>query len=288
MRESISCPVCDTPMRVTRHEWEFRCAGCGFLASTLPPAMNVGGSGIDEGRRETALSALRAQNFKRIIERISTLVEPDGAALLDVGCAHGWFLDVAVRRGYAARGLEPDRSIGEYALRKGHAVDYGLFPHDLSPDRRYNVICFNDVFEHLKDPRGALAALHGHLRPGGLVVINLPSSRGAFFQTAAWLDRLGVRAPYERLWQKGFPSPHRSYFHPDALSRLAQREGLREVSREALESFQVKGLWQRLRFDRGMHLWLCASTWICVVAAAPLLRRLPSDISLQIFRPAQA
>ena len=119
-------------------------------------------------------------------------------------------------------------------------------------------------------------------------MINLPSSRGTIFRTAACLDRFGVHAPYERLWQKGFPSPHRSYFHPEALSRLAQREGLREVFRDTLESFHLQGLWQRLRFDRGMPLWLGVSTWICVVAAAPLLRHLPSDISLQMFRAAQA
>jgi hypothetical protein len=89
--------------------------------------------------------------------------------------------------------------------------------------------------------------------------------------------------PYERMWQKGFASPRFSYFHPEALACLARREGLFEVYRGTLDSFEFEGLWQRLRYDRTSSILGSAATWIAITLAGPLLRRLPADISLQIF-----
>lgn len=284
-----ACPVCGAALRRTRHDWVLCCPDCGHLASTLEPANEhpAADGRIDEERREAALSTLRRRNFEIILDRLAAL-SVHGSALLDVGCAHGWFLDAAARRGYVVEGVEPDRRIGARAAERGHAVVAGFFPDALPATARYDVIAFNDVFEHVDDPRRVLAACRDRLHPGGLLVVNLPSSRGVFFRVASALDRIGVHGPYERLWQKGFPSPHRSYFHPAGLVRLAERHGFREAYRGTLASIQRQGLWQRLRFDTSAPVLVSATLWVGICLAAPLLHRLPADISLHIFRRATA
>jgi predicted SAM-dependent methyltransferase len=184
------------------------------------------------------------------------------------------------RAASADQRIEPD-------LGTRHAVD-DFFPDDLPADVRYDVIAFNDVFEHVDDPARVLDACGDRLRPGGLLMINLPSSRGVFFRVASYLDRVAIHGPYQRLWQKGFPSPHRSYFDPEGLARLAQRHGFYQVYRDRLDAFQREGLWQRLRFDTTAPLLASAALWLGICLAAPLLRRLPADISLHIFRRAAA
>ena len=261
------------------------CSGCGFLASTLRPNLGADASArpIDEKDREAALARLRRRNFEHILDRLESMAKPAGRALLDVGCAHGWFLDAAARRGYEVLGLEPDRQIGTPAAKRGHDIAIGFFPADLPPGRRYDVISFNDVFEHLPQPRAAMAECRRRLEPEGLLVLNLPNSRGVFFRLAAVLNLVGLKAPYERMWQKGFASPHVSYFHPEALARLARREGFIEIYRGTLDSFEYEGLWRRLRYDRTSSIFGSAATWIAIALTGPLLRRLPADISLQIF-----
>lgn len=241
---------------------------------------------LDEERRETALVALRKKNFERILDRLEPVTGSSRRALLEVGCAHGWFLDAAARRGYEVHGVEPDAPIGAQASARGHDVKTGFFPAAVARDARYDVIVFNDVFEHLPDPRAALASCRQLLRPTGSLVLNLPSSEGIFFHIATLLDRVGASGPHERMWQKGFPSPHLSYFRPDTLARLAAREGFAEIYRGTLDSLERGGLWQRLRFDRRSSVPGAALTWLGIMIASPLLMRLPSDIALQIFRNA--
>ena len=296
-------------MQPLRHDWCYACPGCGFLASTLSPRIGDAEAtgAIDEDRREIALVeqrdehrllwglatagaliGLRKKNFAQIVERLDTMTTPSRRSLLEVGCAHGWFLDAAAEKGYQVHGIEPDAPIGAQARSKGHDVVTGFFPDALAPATRYDVIVFNDVFEHLPDPRAALSMCRQRLLPGGLLVLNLPSSRGIFFRIATLLDQVGVSGPHERMWQKGFPSPHLSYFHPAALTRLAGREGFAEVYRGTLDSLDRRGLWQRLRLDRRSSLLGAMVAWVAITVASPLLSRFPSDIALLIYKPTGA
>jgi SAM-dependent methyltransferase len=282
-----SCPVCDARIHPLRHDWCFMCPACGFLASNLKPHIgDAQDAGVlNEERCEIALAALRKKNFERNLDRIDSMSEPSRRTLLEVGCAHGWFLDLAVRRRYEVHGIEPDAPVGALALSKGHDVSIGFFPRAVTPGTRYEVIVFNDVFEHLPDPRAALTSCRQLLRLEGLPVVNLPSSRGTFFRIATLLDRLGISGPHERMWQKGFPSPHLSYFAV-TVTQLARREGFAELYRGTLVTIDRRGLWQRLRFDRRSSLLGAAVAWLGIMLASPLLVWLPSDITLQIYRPA--
>jgi len=282
---SSGCPVCGAPMRGPVAGFRYDCPQCGYARAALSVAIADAptGAALREDDREAALAPLRRRNFETVLDRLA-LCAPPPARLLEVGCAHGWFLDAAHRRGYAVQGVEPDRAIGAQAVARGHAVALGFFPDALPDGAKFDVVAFNDVFEHLPDPRAALGAVHGVLREGGVLAINLPSSRGAFYRIAEALRRCGWRAPHDRLWQAGFPSPHLSYFHPEALARLARSAGFSELERQALPSLAREGLWQRLRYDARASWLSCAVTWTGVSVAAPLLRRLPSDITLQLFR----
>jgi len=286
LTEAMCCPVCGGAIVSVRRAWLLRCRTCGFRRSTL--AMVIGddraAGAIDEDLRAAGLERLRRSNFERLLDRLCRWIEPHGASLLDIGCAHGWFLEAAARRGFRVTGLEPDPHVAIRAAAAGHTIWHGFFPYHLPANRRFDVLAFNDVFEHLPDVVEATQACHARLAPDGLLVLNLPSSRGVFYRLAETLDRVGVSSPLERLWQKGFPSPHLSYFEPDQLRRLMERHGLVEIDRSTLPSIMIDGLWERLRYDRSSAPTAAAAVWLGVMAAAPVLRHLSGDISLQIFR----
>lgn len=148
---------------------------------------------------------------------------------------------------------------------------------------RYDAIVFNDVFEHLPDPVSVIVEIERRLDPGGLAVLNLPSSNGVIFRFARGLYRLGVVGPYHRLWQKGLDSPHITYFNPGNLRCFVERHtGLRHVYTGRMAVLTRSGLWDRISstYSRGTCLVIFLISWL----ASFVLGLFPSDAVLAVFR----
>ena len=281
-----NCPACDASMRRLRHEWLRSCPRCGFLASSLEAYAEErdATSTIDESLRLEALESLRQQNFALILDLLRATGGVGRGTLLDVGCAHGWFLEAAAQVGFKTVGIEPDAAMHAIAARRCPDVRKGFFPDDLPEDAQFDVIVFNDVLEHLPRVDQMIAACHKHVRPGGRLLVNLPSSRGVLYRIANGLDACGVHGPFDRLWQRWFPSPHISYFNPDSLRDLVGRHGFVEEARRAVPSVQLRGLWQRLRYDKTAGLLPSLVAYAAIAPAVPIIAALPADTVAQVFR----
>lgn len=273
MSQPRPCAACGATMRQTK-SWLYACTSCGFLASTLEPGPGTGLVGLE---------SLRKANIQTTLERIETRMPLRGCRVLDVGCASGWFLEEARARGAIVHGIEPQESHVRLARAAGLAVDHGFFPADLANMGPFDLIAFNDVFEHLPAPDKAIGEVERLLKPGGLAVINLPSSAGFLFRVSGLLNAAGLSGTSDRLWQKGMTSPHISYFSPSTLQKLVERHSdLRQVDSYPLTSFQRKGLWERIRLTHaGLVSWgMFAGLWGLSFVAA----KLPFDIHVGVFR----
>jgi SAM-dependent methyltransferase len=99
-----------------------------------------------------------------------------GAAILDVGCGTGYFIE-AVRDRYEAWGIDPSPISVRMCRERGLDRVVQGTAYDLSSvgERRFDAIYFLDVIEHLDDDARALGEAIRVLRPGGLVVITVPA-----------------------------------------------------------------------------------------------------------------
>lgn len=283
-RNQPDCPACGGPLRGRLESWLLFCPACGLWRSTLGSEDRLQESqAVDESRRVSGLASLRDENYRRTLDALRRLGPLEGKRLLDVGCAYGWFLKAAREAGMLPAGLEPDPGIAAAASAEGLPVWVGYFPDAVPPGETFDVIVFNDVLEHIFDLDGVLSACRRLLRPGGLLVVSAPDSRGTLFRASQALARLGSRGLLHRLWQKGYPSPHLSYFGADSLTHLMQKHGLMARVRQPLRSLTIRGLWPRLHMDRRPSL-LSAASYLALLAALPvLIHLLPSDQSLNVF-----
>lgn len=274
---AAECPICTSPMRPGKHPWLSVCTECRFLQAEAPPSAPVGA--VAEDLRREALEDPR----KAVAQETLDLLEPirrraaQPPRLLDVGCGHGWFVAAAAERGWNARGIEPDADLATAAAERGLTVACASFPAGVSGEDRYDVVSFNDVLEHLDDVRGALSRAADLLTPGGVVVVSLPWSTGALYRLANALDSLGWHGPFDRLWQRRFPSPHLSYFTSPQVDALARSLGFRVSHRRHFPAVRAKGLWARVGYDSGASLPVRAVQYAGVLALVPLLRVLPRD-----------
>ena len=99
--------------------------------------------------------------------------------VLDVGCSRGAF-GVELKRLCSSRvvfGIEPTAA-ADYAKTRLDGVVRGSFPEDFPIEwGRFDVLCFNDVLEHLVDPWNVLKQSRRFLAPGGAVVASIPNVR---------------------------------------------------------------------------------------------------------------
>jgi SAM-dependent methyltransferase len=113
----------------------------------------------------------------RVIERASAA--PHGAALLDAGCGTGGCLAriAAARPDLRLHGLEYDAGAARTARGKAHAaIAIGSVHAMPYPEDAFDVIVSADVLCHARvDPRAALAEFCRCLKPGGLMLLNLPA-----------------------------------------------------------------------------------------------------------------
>ncbi len=96
--------------------------------------------------------------------------------LFELGAAGGFFLEGARRAGFRVRGVELSPPAAAYAREK---LGLDVFEGDLAQapyaPGSFDVAYADNVLEHTTDPRGVLKELHRLLRPGGRIVVIVPS-----------------------------------------------------------------------------------------------------------------
>lgn len=108
--------------------------------------------------------------------------------LLDVGCGTGYFLSIVRQLGYEVTGIDFDKDAIDTGRRR-----YGLeniYPLSIEDahralQRRYDVVTFFEVLEHVDDPPRFLDHINALLKPGGYIVLSVPNR-----ETPWWCDPL--------------------------------------------------------------------------------------------------
>jgi SAM-dependent methyltransferase len=98
--------------------------------------------------------------------------------LLDVGCGDGGLLKhLAWRTDWDLKGVEPNPAVAEAVRRSGIDVDCGLL-HDMHyPAEHFHAVTLTHVIEHVSDPPGLLKEIHRILKPGGMLIVEVPNLR---------------------------------------------------------------------------------------------------------------
>ena len=278
------CPVCNGRLsKKNINFWLFKCDTCGLLASDLEPQIpdKINASVINEVSRQIGLSAVREHNNVLILKKICNYFNGP-ATLLDVGSGLGFFLEAALAEGFDVCGIEPDANV-VINLDKD-IVRHGYFPDALEPNENFDLIVFNDVLEHIPDALSAVIAARDHLNQDGILVLNCPDRQGIFYRVASLINHLGISGPFNRLWQRDTPSPHRWYFKRDDLFQIGARCGFVPLATVDLVTLSSQGLYHRIFYMKGQGKFLSILTLIGVYILLPFIKFFPSDLGVALMR----
>jgi 2-polyprenyl-3-methyl-5-hydroxy-6-metoxy-1,4-benzoquinol methylase len=155
----------------------------------------------------------------RLRRRVILQRKPGPGAVLDVGCAAGFFLSVMAELGWETTGVELSAPMVRYAtdelalpdIRRGDLLSLEL------PPEHYDVVTLWDVVEHLEHPVAHLRAAARALKPDGLLLIETQNVASLFARI------LG------RKWQHYKHAEHLYHFDPRSLPRLLDLAGFEQV-----------------------------------------------------------
>src|SRR5262245_48717670 len=257
MARPLRCNVCETPVDPegdavwTKDGLEIvRCPGCGLLfRATLPSPEDLpglydrsyfqaeerseGGEGYADYVGEAELHRLNAQRRLSLLEGFTA-----PGSLLDVGCAAGFFLDEARRRGWQVTGVELSSEMAESAsgtLGHGHVIRGSFVEHQWD-EGTFDCVTMWDYIEHTIDPLSELHLARSLLRPGGLLALSTGDA-GSF---AARLSG--------RRWHLLTPRHHNYFFTRGSLLRGLERAGFSVlVARHFGARYSVRYLTHKLR-----------------------------------------
>ena len=160
--------------------------------------------------------AMKQRSYARLLRAVAA--HRAGGRLLDVGCAAGFLMESARGRGYQPFGLDLSAEAVAYARRSfGRQVECGRLEDPVFPGIRFDVVTLVDVFEHVTNPAGLLAAALERLAPDGVLAAVMPNA-------ASWTRRLlGSRWPH-------YAPEHVFYWTPRSLRRFLADRGWRVLA----------------------------------------------------------
>ena len=203
------------------------CRACGLVA--LSSKEHIGEShyeksgmhGGDLPSIETWLKDTFADDERRFDMVKSELIN---RKVLDFGCGAAGFLQMAKSLASEVVGLELEERVRKYWA--GKLVIYD----DLeAADGDFDLITAFHVIEHLPDPRTMLKDMAKHLKDGGRLVVEVPSSDDAL------LTLYGSDA-FRRFT---YWSQHLFLFNAETLRQLAVQAGLRVVSIKQFQRYPL-------------------------------------------------
>ena len=201
--ERVRCPVCNEdrtrPYRASMYRIAdvrfdlVRCA-CGMVyVNPRPDGPTLGAMYDDESYYTDGYNlGVETENY---FDRRDELVAQYEATsrelareigqtgdLLELGSAGGFFLEGARRAGFRVKGVELSPPAVAYARRElSLEIHEGLLEQAPWPDGSFDVAYADNVLEHTTSPEGVLRYLHRLLRPGGHLVVIVPTYVNSIF-----------------------------------------------------------------------------------------------------------
>ena len=154
----------------------------------------------------------RSMNQQGIVQRLEKMVR--GKKILDVGCATGGLLSVAIDEGWEVFGVEPSKWAAQLAKKKYKLNVQAGTLDDLKLEREFDAITCIDVIEHVTSARKLIVQINSLLKKGGALCIVTPDK-----------GSLVARIMGERWWH--IRPDHISYFDRQTLTMLLEGLGFR-------------------------------------------------------------
>lgn len=214
-----NCPNCGSYQLLkfaSINKWILiKCKNCALVITSLPPTYKIEKFNKNYYTKEylNNYEARKDKLTRRFIVRLKEIEGiKRGGNLLDVGCSTGLFLRTVYENSeyrWKLFGIDINKNSIQFAKTKVQAEFFGtsLDKKRFKENFFDCVTCF-DVLEHDTDIKGNLEKIYRILKPGGLLVVQVPNHRSVMTYLCG------------RNWDWWFIPDHVLHFSPTVLSKI--------------------------------------------------------------------
>lgn len=223
------CINCQTTMEpyFVKKIWQIvRCSSCKLMAVENVPAdlspyysegYFTGDVTLDGYINYDLDKEVTKKTYLNYLDALSKFIDKQtGISMFEVGCATGFFMDLARQKGWQTEGID----ISEYAVKK--AQEKGLnatvgLPEFYQTEKKFDVVVMQDLIEHVKDPVDIVNRAKNLLADNGLLLITTPDAGSLWARV------------WKKKWHAFVPPQHLFYFSIKNLSSILKQNGFQVI-----------------------------------------------------------
>jgi ubiquinone/menaquinone biosynthesis C-methylase UbiE len=242
--EEVSCPVCsvsDTETWVDegRGTKYVKCTSCHTVFASPRRSRR------DRTQWLTTTFDLDARAFDNAARRKSTLMKEariilqyaSEGRICDVGCGLGDLFEFFDSNKFECHGVELSPGGARFAAEKHHArVHAGMVQEAKFPTSFFDIVTSLDTFYYVDNPRTELEEYHRILKPGGLLVLEIPGQKYQLIRNGDFLSRVLDHRPARMTSD----SAYINWFPLSALNQLLEATGFKHVAAYVVPSPDMK------------------------------------------------
>jgi SAM-dependent methyltransferase len=218
-----------------------KCLHCGVLfVMPQPPADALTNHFQRGGLVQTDFDTHFEVNRQPVLSQVSNYIQSHkgGGAILDVGCATGFFLaNFATNSNWQACGTELSLPAAQEARCSGVQVHVGDTRSAKFQDHSFDVVTVLDAFYYFPNPASELAELGRILKQDGVLVMELPWANTRLWQRAAAIGKFINRSRIPLLQS----SDHLFYYTPKSVTLLLESCGFQMQTIRPLPANRQQG-----------------------------------------------
>jgi SAM-dependent methyltransferase len=174
--------------------------------------------GLGERRSDEMFRMFFKRSYATCAELLRECLPASEGEALDVGCGHANFAWIARQAmpGLEVDGLDLAECVDLAAqrgwLRRGFRGQFTELAAEMAAARPYDAVTMRHYLEHTRDPRAEIAAARQVLKPGGLLIIEVPNP------DSRW------RHLFRRYWPEWFQPQHQHLVPSRNMDRLLREQ----------------------------------------------------------------
>ncbi|MBU0604868.1 MAG: class I SAM-dependent methyltransferase [Candidatus Omnitrophica bacterium] len=222
-----TCSICNSDKDVVLQDSVLNRYGCNKCHHSFTVVTEEQRTRYTDDYYETHANWFNHPNYRLfdfIHSQVISRIRKDGLKLIDVGCGTGDFLKYLRKK-------DPSLDLYGIDLRPNSYPGIAFVRGDILRENigmKLDAVTSLAAIEHVDDINLFIENIKELLAPGGILVIMTDNTGGVFYSAARLLKKMGIKAPYEGLYELA----HLHHFTNTSLRKLLECHGLEVISRK--------------------------------------------------------